>query len=72
MPAPGYMTKTQAVEHVRERTGYGRRAVENKVDELERAGIIKFIPDPGHRFAQLISNNDVEKLVEALTVPPPQ
>jgi hypothetical protein len=68
----GYFTKTAAYEYIRERTGYGRLVIDNKMDELEAEGTIRFIDNPGNRQSKLISRNDVEKVVKALTVPPPQ
>jgi DNA-binding MarR family transcriptional regulator len=69
MPKAGYMTKTKAMEYVQEHTGYGRRAVERKIEDMEAKGLITLIPDPGHPFAKLLSDTDVEKLVAALTLP---
>lgn len=70
MPTPGYMTKTQVFEYIREKTGYGRRAVEKKMDELEREGAIKIYQDPGNPVTRLISQGDVEKIIATLTLPP--
>ena len=63
------MTKTKAMEHIQEQTGYGRRAVERKIEDMEAKGQITLIPDPGHPFAKLLSEADVEKVVAALTLP---
>ena len=65
----GYRTKTQVFEYVREKTGYGRRVVEKKMDELAREGTIKLIPDPGNKLAILTSDADVEKIIQALSLP---
>lgn len=67
----GYVSKTLAVEQVRQRTGYGRRTVERKIEEMAEAGLVKLIPDPGQPAYKVISQADVEKVVEALTLPPP-
>lgn len=72
MPVPdGYLTKTAAYAYIRERTGYGRLVIDNKMDELEAAGIIHFIDNPGHRQSKLLSKKGAEKVVAALTVPLP-
>lgn len=63
------MTKTGAVSYISQVTGYGRRAVENKMEELERAGAITFYPDPGRKNTMLISRQDIEKVVQALQKP---
>lgn len=69
MPVPeGYMTTLGVYAYIRDKLGYGRRSVENKLGELERAGIIQFVAHPGHRGAKLLSVADVEKLVAALTL----
>ncbi len=70
MPAPGYMTKSQMFEYIREKTGYGRRAVEKKLDELEREGTVTVYTDPGNPLIRLISQPDVEKIIAALSLPP--
>lgn len=71
MPTPaGYMTKSEAIEYIREKTGYGSRAITNKMEELEAAEAIHFLDHPGHRQAKLLRVSDVEKVVAALTMPP--
>lgn len=70
MPAEGYMTKMQVLETVRERTGYGRRVVERKLEQMEASGEIRPIPDPGRLYGKLFSKPDIERVVAALTPPP--
>lgn len=67
MPA-GFMSRTQAIRYVMEKTGYGRPAVERKMAEMSGQGLIEVVPDPGRRAIELISEEDVEKVVEALTL----
>jgi biotin operon repressor len=70
MPAPGYMNKSQMFEYIREKTGYGRRAVEKKLEDLEREGAVTVHDDPGNSLIKLISQGDVEKIIAALSLPP--
>ncbi len=73
MPVPeGYVTKTNALAIIRERTGCGRFVAENKMAELEAAGAIRFVDNPTDRHHRLISRRDVEKVIAALTLPPPE
>ena len=69
MPA-GYVTKTVAVNYIGQRTGYGRCVVERKVEDMAQAGEIMFVPDPGRATVTLISQDDIEKVISALTLPP--
>jgi hypothetical protein len=70
MPA-GFVTKTVAVNYIGQRTGYGRRVVERKLEEMQQVGDITFVPDPGRIGVLLLSQDDVEKVVAALTIPRP-
>jgi hypothetical protein len=73
MPVPdGYVTKTNALAIIREQTGCGRFVAENKMAELAEAGTIRFVDNPGNRHLRLISRRDVDKIVAALTLPPPE
>ncbi len=69
MPA-GYVTKTIAVNYIGQRTGYGRRVVERKIDEMAQSGDIIFVPDPGRASVTLLSQDDIDKVISALTLPP--
>jgi len=69
MPA-GFVTKSVAVNYIGQRTGYGRRVVERKLEEMAQAQQIAFVPDPGRIGVQLLSEGDVEKVVAALSLPP--
>lgn len=71
MPDDGYMSKGEAMEYVREKTGYGRRVIERVMSELEEAGAIHFYPDPGHLQTRIIHIHDVERIIVALRRPPP-
>lgn len=70
MPDDGWMSKTEAIEYVREKTGYGRRAIERKISELEAADTIHLYDDPGHIQSRIIHIHDVERVVAALRRPP--
>ncbi len=73
MPAPeGYVTKMAAITMIRQRTGYGRFVIEKKMAELEAAGNIRFHDNPGNERSKVISKLDVEKIVAALSLPPPE
>ena len=63
----GYITKSQAVIEIMQKTGYGRFVIEKKMSELVGAGRIKFVDDPGDSRRKLISNEHVEEVVRALT-----
>ena len=62
-----YILKTQAVFEVMQRTGAGRFIVEKRMAEMESSGQIRFADDPRDSRKKLISNADVEKVVQALT-----
>jgi len=69
MPVPeGYFTKSSAIAYIREQTGYGRLAIENVMDKLSATGRIHFFDHPGHKQAKLLSKQDVEQVITALTV----
>lgn len=63
----GYMTKSQAVIEIMQKTGYGRFVIEKKMSELLGAGTIRFVDDPGDSRRKLISEEHVEGVVRALT-----
>jgi hypothetical protein len=63
----GYVTKSQAVIEIMQRTGYGRFVVEKKMSELLGAGTIRYVDDPGDSRRKLISNQHVAEVIRALT-----
>jgi hypothetical protein len=62
-----YVTKTQAVFEVMQRTETGRFIVEKKMNELQSIGQIRFVDDPRDSRRKLISKEHVEEVVRALT-----
>jgi len=62
-----YMLKTQAVLEVMQRTGAGRFIVEKRMSEMESSGQIRFADDPRDSRKKLLSRNDLELVVRALT-----
>lgn len=62
-----FIQKSQAVAEVMQATGYGRYAIEKKIAELTGAGLIRLIDDPGDRRRQLISREQVQIIIDALT-----
>jgi hypothetical protein len=62
-----FMTKTDAVLSIMQRTQSGRFIVEKKMNELESIGKIRFVEDPRDSRRKLISKTDVEEVVRALT-----
>ena len=63
-----YVTKTQAVMEVMQATGYGRFVIEKKMAELIGAGQIRLVDDPGDRRRQMISRDQVQIIIDALTL----
>ena len=62
-----YIAKTQAVLEIMQRTGYGRFVIERKMNEMVGAGLIRFVDDPADIRKKLISRQDVEGVIQALT-----
>jgi hypothetical protein len=62
-----FISKSQAVTEVMQATGYGKYVIEKKIAELTGAGRIRLIDDPGDRRRQLISKEQVEIIIDALT-----
>jgi len=62
-----YILKTQAVLEVMQRTGAGRFIVEKRMSEMESRGQIRFVDDPRDSRKKLISKEDVEQVIKALT-----
>jgi hypothetical protein len=62
-----YMLKTQAVFETIQRTGAGRFIVEKRMAEMASSGEIKFVDDPRDSRKKLISRQDVETVIKALT-----
>lgn len=63
-----YVTKTQAIMEVMQKTGYGRFVIEKKMAELVGAQKIRLVDDPGDRRRQMISVENVQVIIEALTL----
>ena len=62
-----YVAKTQAVIDIMQRTGFGRFVIERKMNELVGAGKIRFVDDPADIRKKLLSKEDIEEVVRALT-----
>ena len=65
--ATSYTPKTTAVIEIMQRLSVGRSIVEKRMTELEFSGKIKFIDDPRDSRKKLISSDDIEQVVRALT-----
>ena len=63
-----YMSKTDAIIDVMQKTGYGRFVIEKRIEKLLGAGQIRLLDDPGDRRRQLISRQDVQTIVDSLTI----
>lgn len=63
-----YVTKSQAIIDVMQKTGYGRFVIEKKIAELMGAGRIRLVDDPGDRRKQMISIEHVNVIIDALTL----
>jgi hypothetical protein len=64
--AQQYLTKMQAIAAIGVETGYGRRVIEQKLDELVTAGKVALEPDPIYKRQFRISRADVDIVVKAL------
>lgn len=53
---------------VMQKTGYGRFVIEKRIEKLVGAGTIRLIDDPGDRRKQLISRQDVQAIIDSLTI----
>ena len=62
-----YIPKTQAIIEIMQRTGAGRFVIEKKINEMEGAGLLRFIDDPRDSRKKLMSKADQEKVTQALT-----
>ena len=71
MPETEYVSKTKAIEDVREATGYGRLVIDRKIDDLADEGKIIVYEDPGDRRRKIISRAHVKIIIAALTFQPP-
>ena len=58
--------KSRAVSMAMIDTGFGRRVVENKMDELLGQGRIRIVPSPADKRLQLISRDDLNLIIAAL------
>ena len=65
--ATEYTPKTTAVIEIMQQLSVGRSIVEKRMTELESAGKIRFIDDPRDSRKKLISRQDVEVVIRALT-----
>jgi DNA-binding MarR family transcriptional regulator len=65
--ATTYTPKTTAVIEIMQRLNVGRSIVEKRMTELESAGKIRFIDDPRDSRKKLISKEDAEQVIRALT-----
>jgi DNA-binding MarR family transcriptional regulator len=65
--ATEYTPKTAAVIEIMQQLSVGRSIVEKRMTELESAGKIRFLDDPRDSRKKLISRQDVETVVRALT-----
>ena len=63
-----YITKSEAVSEITQKTGYGKFVVEKKINELTGAGKIQFIDDPGDSRRKLLSRIHVQTIIDALTI----
>ncbi len=64
--AQQYYTKMQAITVIGIETGYGRRVIEAKLDELAAEGKITVEPDPIYKRQFRISRADVDIVIKAL------
>lgn len=62
-----FIPKSQAVLEVMQATGYGKYVIEKKIAELTGAGLVRLIDDPGDRRRQLITRDQVQVIIDALT-----
>jgi len=60
------INKSKAISIISLETGYGRRVIENKMNELAQGGKITMFPDPGDRRIVLISRADVQVIIQSL------
>jgi len=61
-----YYTKTQAVNIISVETGYGRRVIEHKMDELTAEGKINIIPDPIYSRQFRITRAEIDIVISTL------
>jgi hypothetical protein len=64
-----YISKTQAITEVMQKTGYGRFVIEKRIEKLVGAGDIRLIDDPGDRRRQLLSQEHVQVIINSLSLP---
>jgi hypothetical protein len=62
-----YTPKTAAVIEIMQQLGVGRSIVEKRMTELESSGKIRFVDDPRDSRKKLISRQDIETVIRALT-----
>jgi hypothetical protein len=64
-----YTPKTEAVIEIMQKTGYGRFVIEKRIEKLLGAGQIRLLDDPGDRRKQLLSRQDVQTIIDSLSLP---
>jgi DNA-binding transcriptional regulator GbsR (MarR family) len=64
-----YIPKTEAVTEIMQKTGYGRFVIEKRIEKLLGAGQIRLLDDPGDRRKQLLSRQDVQTIIDSLSLP---
>jgi DNA-binding transcriptional regulator GbsR (MarR family) len=64
-----YTSKTEAVTEIMQKTGYGRFVIEKRIEKLLGASQIRLLDDPGDRRKQLISRQDVQTIIDSLSLP---
>jgi len=62
-----YVPKTEAVLEIMQRTGVGRFVVERQINKMEESGLISFVDNPRDFRQKLISRENVEAVVQALS-----
>jgi len=59
---------TRAVAEVIYKTGRSEYIVYKKIAELEKQGTITIREDPGNKLKRLVSDADIQKVIDALTI----
>jgi hypothetical protein len=62
-----FVSKFQAIEMVKQATGYGRRSVENAIEKLSAEGKIRIEPDPFDTRRIRIPKSHVQIIIDAMT-----
>ena len=61
-----FVSKTEAIDEIRQITKYGRYIIERQIDLLFDEGRIEVISDPGDHRRKLISRDDIQVVIAAL------